>query len=124
MNVSLQKRAKRFIHSPVTLPCRLPAECLRDDDDAKVPAAAGAGMSRVRSAIVGDLQMLRSERTLEAGADALDAIRGHRTPELSATQAAGVLFIAIHTPCAMEKASVSPMPPKSLNLTQNSSLKL
>ena len=124
VHVRSQEIAECCVHRLVALPCRLASKSFCHDKDAKVPAAARAGVPDMSGAVVHDLEMLRSEHTLKRGTDAFDSIRAHRTPDSSGDSGCGTLFIAIQTPCAMEKASVSPMPPKSLNFTQNASLKL
>ena len=110
----------------MTLAASLPRKSAGNDEHSIVSAAARrARMAGVRRTLVDDLESFGTEPLVEDVPNAPGAIVAHGTLDLSAESGcSGALRMAIQTPWAIEKASVSPSAPKSLNFTQNASLKL
>ena len=69
---------QRVVDQPVALDRALALEGVGNDFDNKVTAAAGAGVRRVRGALVDDIQRRRGQRLGEAVADQGDTIGFHQ----------------------------------------------
>src|SRR5690348_9481532 len=106
----------------------LAAEGFRNDGELPVAASRGpaAGVARMLLAFVAQIQRDRMQPLQAFPHGFLDRV--HHGPSPSAGACAGVAgfscssgrYLEIHQACASTKASISPMPPKSLKLTQTS----
>lgn len=136
---SVHQRRERVVHQTMALQPRLAGEHGGYDGELEVPAArACAGMTRMTRGIVHDFDRFRFEHG-EATFDFLDgahgsgfATRGEFCGDVGAVSAAGdeggdhpfdplsSTYLASMTAWMSTKASINPVPPKSLKSTQMS----
>lgn len=113
----LHQLAERLVHQAVARDGGLSGEGARDDGEPPVRAAARrvAGVAAVALALVLELDRLGLQNR-EARANRLGGLGDAQDPSST--------YLERSAPCASTNASISPMPPNSLKLTQALSEKL
>src|SRR5687768_9353808 len=127
MDVPFHEVAQRLINH--SMPCHgvLAAESFRNDGEPPVAAPRGprTGVARMLPALVLQFQCHRGEGCEPLAHGALDRVHqgappaGGSDPGAAFAGSSGRYF-EIHMACASTKASIRPMPPKSLKLTHAS----
>jgi len=126
MQATLEQRCERLVDEPVTLQGAQPAETVRHDLQAEVPAA-GRGMAGMRGRFIPNLEMRRGER-LQQPLDALGSghgggLRSHGgAPAHEACAARTSGREASQAACAIANSANASVSPKNLKFTQLRSL--
>ncbi len=109
------ERRERIIDEPVSLELGATNKEVGHDPHAKVPAFPCAGVTRVRGAVVHDVDVGGAEGLLQRCADALPAFFRHAATRVRRDS---------HKTCPMMKANVTAVRPNTLKLTHVSLLAL